>query len=528
MCMLFGDDDPGELSFGQAIGCKGLIGCLRVRSRFTMQLVRRAEQHGRQLALIGNDGTMSYAELLEASASAARTLLGGADDLQQRRVAFLMPRDLTYVVAQWGVWRAGGVAVPLCDAHPPPELEYVIRDAEADTIVAHRQLVERVAPIARVVGCRLLTPEDLVGHAVEGHLPSVEPSRDAMIVYTSGTTGRPKGAVSTHANLEAQITTLVDAWGWSSADHILHVLPLHHVHGIVNVLACALWAGGVCEMLSKFDADAVWEAFAGGRVNVFMAVPTIYARLIAAYDGYDVERRAILSKAAAAMRLMVSGSAALPVQTLQRWQAITGHVLLERYGMTELGMALSNPLDGERRPGFVGCPLPGVQIRLVDEAGDDARAGEPGELWVRGPSVFKGYYRKPEVTREAFTDDWFRTGDIAVLESGSYRILGRSSVDIIKSGGYKISALEVESVLRDHPAIEEVAVVGLADATWGQRVCAAVVLRSDQPLSLEALQTWARERLARYKVPSRLVEVEALPRNVLGKVTKPDVAKLFD
>jgi len=262
-------------------------------------------------------------------------------------------------------------------------------------------------------------------------------------------------------------------------------------------------------------------------VNVFMAVPTIYARLIAAYDGYQAERQATLSKAAAAMRLMVSGSAALPVQTLQRWDEITGHVLLERYGMTELGMALSNPLDGERRPGFVGEPLPGVQVRLVDEAGSDVRDGEPGELWVRGSSVFKEYHRKPEATREAFTDGWFRTGDIAVLERGSYRILGRSSVDIIKSGGYKISALEVESVLRDHPVIDEVAVVGLDDAVWGQRVCAAVVLSSNRSLTLAELQSWAGERLARYKIPSRLIEVEALPRNVLGKVTKPDVVKLF-
>lgn len=470
---------------------------------------------------------MSYGELLEVSARAADVLLASDTDLAERRVAFLAPRDSSYVATQWGTWRAGGVAVPLCDAHPAPELEYVVRDADADTIVAHPSLLGKIKPVARALGTRLLTTEDLAKGSPTRALPNIEVTRDAMVVYTSGTTGSPKGAVSTHANVEAQIRTLVDAWGWGSSDHVLHVLPLHHVHGIVNVLGCALHAGALCEMLPKFDADEVWCAFERGRINVFMAVPTIFARLIAAYDRQTAERRAALSSACRNMRLMVSGSAALPVQTLRRWQELTGHVLLERYGMTELGMVLSNPLDGERRPGFVGNPLPGVEVRLVDEGGDDAAPGSPGEIWVRGPSVFKGYFRRPQATRDAFEDGWFRTGDVAVMEDGSFRILGRNSVDIIKSGGYKISALEVESVLRDHPAIAEVAVVGLDDEVWGQRVSAAVVVAEGRTIELEPLQKWAAERMARYKVPTRLAVVPELPRNVLGKVTKPAVVDLF-
>ena len=225
---------------------------------------------------------------------------------------------------------------------------------------------------------------------------------------------------------------------------------------------------------------------------------------------------------------MVSGSAALPVSTLQKWKSITGHTLLERYGMTEIGMALSNSYRGERIPGCVGKPLPGVEVRLVNEAGAEVPAGDPGEIEVRGPSVFREYWRRREATRDSFRDGWFRTGDTAVSENGVYRILGRSSIDILKSGGHKISALEIEETLREHPAIAECAVVGVADAEWGERVAAAIVLQSEQSLDLETLRTWAKERLSAHKVPSRLVTVDALPRNAMGKVTKPEVKKLFE
>jgi malonyl-CoA/methylmalonyl-CoA synthetase len=224
---------------------------------------------------------------------------------------------------------------------------------------------------------------------------------------------------------------------------------------------------------------------------------------------------------------MMSGSAALPTQTLERWREITGHTLLERYGMTEIGMALSNPLHGERRPGFVGTPLPGVEIRLVDESGAPMPDGGAGELEVRGPNLFLEYWQRPDETVAAFRDGWFRTGDIAVVEAGSYRLLGRASVDIIKTGGFKVSALEVEEVLRMHPAIAECAVVGVTDPEWGERVSAAVELRAGASLSLPDLQEWARPRLAPYKIPRALQPVDTLPRNAMGKVTKPEVAGLF-
>jgi malonyl-CoA/methylmalonyl-CoA synthetase len=225
---------------------------------------------------------------------------------------------------------------------------------------------------------------------------------------------------------------------------------------------------------------------------------------------------------------MVSGSAALPVPTLERWEEITGHRLLERYGMTEIGMALSNPLVGERRPGYVGAPLPGVEVRIVDEQDRAVPPGTAGHVQVRGPSVFSRYWERPEETAAAFTPDgWFRTGDQAVVEDGAYRILGRSSVDILKTGGEKISALEIEDVLRSHQAVLDCAVVGVPDDVWGDRVCAAVVGRPGHELSADDLRSFAKERLAPYKVPKDLAIVGDLPRNPMGMVSKPAVRELF-
>ena len=355
----------------------------------------------------------------------------------------------------------------------------------------------------------------------------------------------------------AQISSLISAWRWTPADRLLLVLPLHHVHGIINGLGCALAIRATCEMLYPFDARQVWQRLASGEITVFTAVPTIYHRLIAAWEGAPPDVRRAWSEGVRRLRLMMSGSAALPVQILERWREITGHTLLERYGMTEIGMALSNPIDGERRPGFVGSPLPGVEVRLVDEQGHEVAPGSPGELEVRGPTVFLEYWRRRDDTARAFRPStlrqaqgrpeqgrgttnaqgvpsqvegdggWFRTGDLAIVEDGSFRLLGRLSVDIIKTGGFKVSALEIEEVLRTHPCIAECAVVGVEDAEWGERVSAAVELREGTALSLADLQRWARPLLAPYKIPRDLCSLAALPRNAMGKVTKPEVAALF-
>jgi malonyl-CoA/methylmalonyl-CoA synthetase len=281
-------------------------------------------------------------------------------------------------------------------------------------------------------------------------------------------------------------------------------------------------------MLPRFDATIVWDRIASGDITVFMAVPTIYVRLIAAWEASSPERRAMLSASASRLRLMVSGSAALPVSTLERWREITGHTLLERYGMTEIGMAISNSYRNERVPGSVGRPLPGVDVQLVNDRGEAVAAGTPGEIEVRGANVFGEYWSRPEATHEAFRNGWFRTGDTAVLENGVYRIMGRTNIDILKTGGHKVSALEIEETLREHPAVTECAVVGLPDDEWGERVAAALVLKQDCALDLESLREWAKERMSTHKVPSRLLLLETLPRNAMGKVTKPAVKALFE
>ncbi len=499
----------------------------------SIPLVARAGQFVERTSIIAQEGQFTYQQLLDTSAEVAARLLDGKHDLGGARVAFLTSPSMTYVAVQWGIWRAGGIAVPLCVQHPEPELAYVLDDAVADIVVAHPDFADRVQSLASGRGLRFALTSNLVNLRADPpavKLPEIDSTRDAMLVYTSGTTSRPKGAVTTHDNIAAQVAALIKAWGWSADDHILEVLPLHHVHGIVNVVACALWAGATCEILPKFDCDRVWDRIiAGDGLTLFMAVPTVYARLIKAWDAAAESRRQAMTDGCRKLRLMVSGSAALPVPMLEKWRQVSGHTLLERYGMTEIGMALSNPLEGERRPGYVGRPLPCVELQLVDEHGQQVAGGQPGQIQVKGPAVFSRYWHKPGETAAAFTSDgWFKTGDVAVFEDNVYRILGRESVDIIKTGGYKVSALEIEDLLQTHEAVAECAVVGVADEEWGQRVAVAVVCKPGHVLDIDGLRNWGKEQLAPYKLPTLLRLMDALPRNPLGKVTKPVLVRQFE
>jgi malonyl-CoA/methylmalonyl-CoA synthetase len=480
--------------------------------------------------VIDAEGTFSYKDLLDASSCVASALLGGRLDLEEERVAFVVTPGFPWVAVQWGVWRAGGIAVPLPPNFPTRELEYFIEDSGASTLICDARATPTVSPVAEAHHIPTLSWEQLripLSTERPDTTPNISVERRAMILYTSGTVSRPKGVVTTHANITAQITSLIQAWEWSAGDRILLCLPLHHVHGIINVVGCALWAGATCRMLPCFDAEVVWDCIAESNLTLLMAVPTIYAKLIAAWEKASPDRRASLSHACAGLRVVVSGSAALPVSTLQRWKQISGHILLERYGMTETGMALSNPLRGERVPGSVGRPLPHVEVQLVGDNGKPVAKGTAGEIEVRGPTVFVEYWGRPEATRAAFRDGWFRTGDMAVIENGAYRILGRTTLDILKTGGHKVSALEIEEVLRKHPAVAECAVVGVPDAEWGERVAVAVVLRRGHSLDLSSLRSWAKESLAAHKVPSRVLVLDSLPRNALGKVLKASVLALF-
>ena len=507
-----------------------------ISPRSTPSLAGRLPAHAGRVAIVAAGARFTYRQLDDAAAGvAARLDLAGAGSTDpEPRVAFWIPPGFEYVAVLLGIWRSGGIAVPLAVSYPPPELEHVVTDSAPAVVVSSPESLETLGPLAQAACARVITTPELVGGnrdaAAEPPLSAEgldAPARRALMLYTSGTTGRPKGVVATHANVTAQITTLVDAWEWTSDDRTLLVLPLHHVHGIINVVGSSLWAGATCEMMTRFDAEAVWARLASREITVFTAVPTIYHRLIESWDAAPKPLRRERSEGCRHVRLMMSGSAALPIPVLERWRQISGHTLLERYGMTEIGMALANPLHGERLPGFVGDPLPGVDVRIVDDHGRLVPSGTPGHLEVRGPAVFHEYWRQPDATRNAFRDGWFRTGDVAVSEYGGYRLLGRASVDIIKTGGYKVSALEIEDVLRRHPAVADCAVVAVPDAEWGERVCAAVELRPAATLKLDELRHWASRQLAPYKVPRDVRCLTGLPRNAMGKVLKPQVASLF-
>ncbi len=488
--------------------------------------IRQALTHGDRLAIDSAEGRATYADLLRASEHLACALLP-TGDLHEERIAFLLPGGIDYVVVQWAIWRAGGVAVPLNTTASLPEIEHVLATAGVTRLVARGDLGAGLRDLCASLGV-VVVSLDAVTAAPAVPLPVVASDRRAMILFTSGTTNKPKGVVTTHANYQAQTAMLVDAWRWQSSDSIPLFLPLHHVHGIVNVLACALWSGASVEAFPAFDADRILAGVAAGAYTVFTAVPTIYVKLIQRLEAMTPGARDACCHGFSRMRLMMSGSAALPASIHRRWQDLTGQVLLERYGMTEIGMAVANPLVGDRRPGAVGRPLPGVSVRLVSETGEIIDGEQvQGEIQVRGPGVFREYWNDATATAESFTDGWFRTGDMAVVENGYYRILGRRSVDIIKSGGEKLSALEIEGVLLDHPDIRECAVVGVEDDTWGEAVAAAVVVAPGARIDVDSVRQWGADRMARYKLPKQVKVVPSLPRNAMGKVSKADVKRMF-
>ncbi len=477
-------------------------------------------------ALVEDGARHSYRELDERIGRFASALLGGRGDLREERVACLLPASLDYVTWLHGVWRAGGIAVPLHPRAAISELERFLRDAQVTRLFAAEPAPGALRELCARLGVELLAVARALAER-GGEQPAIDPRRRAMLVFTSGTTGRPKGVVSTHRAIRTQIATLVDAWRWTRADSIPLFLPLHHVHGIVNVLGCGLWAGARVHLFDSFDLPRLTAEVAAGTYSLFMAVPTHYLRLVERLEGLERAEADAIRAGFRGMRLNVSGSAACPATLFARWRELTGQALLERYGMTEIGMALSNPYRGERRAGHVGQALPGVTARLFAEDGRPlAGEGVPGELRVKGECLFLEYWNEPQATAASFVDGWFRTGDMAVLEGGYYRILGRSSVDIIKSGGYKLSALEIEDALLGHPDIAEVAVVGVADPLWGEAATAFIVPRRGARLERAELKAWCAGRLSHYKIPRRFRFLDSLPRNAMGKVAKPALKSL--
>ncbi|XP_015572865.2 probable CoA ligase CCL8 [Ricinus communis] len=567
---------PPNSSFSlSSLGFASSFSCSRFYSsqdcRTFMEVVRSVYKQGSaaadSIAIRADQKSYTYAQLISSAWNVSNLLcnaglktadgVGENGQLGGARIGIVAKPSAEFVAGVLATWFSGGVAVPLALSYPETELLHVMNDSEISMVLSTEDYCELMQNVAAksaaqfsIIPSVASFPSQTSAHC-HSQIGAVDADRGedpALIVYTSGTTGKPKGAVHTHKSIFAQVQTLAEAWEYTSTDQFLHCLPLHHVHGLFNALFAPIYAGSTVEFMPKFSVRGIWQRWqesyplngnkAGDAITVFTGVPTMYTRLIQGYEAMNPELQAASASAAKQLRLMMCGSSALPLPVMERWEAITGHRLLERYGMTEFVMAISNPFRGERKAGTVGKPFPGVQVKIVQDDSENDTTGV-GELCVKSPSLFKEYWKLPKVTNESFTDDgFFKTGDAGKIdEDGYYVILGRTSADIMKVGGYKLSALEIESTLLEHPAVAECCVLGLPDKDYGDAVSAIVVLeeaakrireeQSRPPLSLEELCDWAKDKLAPYKLPSRLFLWDSLPRNAMGKVNKKELKKVL-
>ena len=474
------------------------------------------------------EASWSYGRFTEFVRAAAAALRGWGLDPGDRVALYLgnAPSFLvTYLAALW----CGAAVVPVNARYRDGELRHMLRDAEA------RLVVTDAAGIATVRAARPAAPAVAEVLVLDGHpdadaarwgalaagAPVPDPRVDggdalALIAYTSGTTGRSKGAMLTHANLVANADAVGRAWRWTAADQLLLTLPLFHIHGLGVGFHGTLLQGASLTLRRRFDAAEVLRDLQRGEATLFFGVPTMYSRLLTEAAGARVP--------APALRLLVSGSAPLAASTLEQVERTFGRRILERYGMTETVMLTGNPHDGPRKAGTVGVPFDGVELRLADPAGGEVVADDAGEVQVRGPSVTRGYWRDPEGTRAAFTaDGWFRTGDLGILDDDGYLTLTGRARDLIISGGFNVYPREVEDLIATLPGVREVAVVGLPDPDLGERVAAAVVAEPGAGVDGPSVVDLCKRHLAGFKAPREVVFVTALPRNAMGKVLRHEL-----
>lgn len=471
----------------------------------------------------------SYTDALSISAqlAGAITALGVK---QGDRVAVQVDKSPEAILLYLACLRIGGVYLPLNTGYTGDEIRYFLNDAEPALFVCRPKMEEDARTLAAETGCPAVVTlgSDANGSLMEAARVAT-PREDtvalgerdlAAILYTSGTTGRSKGAMLTHKNLASNAETLVKAWHFSAKDRLIHALPIFHTHGLFVACNVTLMSGASMLFLPKFDADVIFEELPHG--SVMMGVPTFYTRL--------VQDERLTPDVTDNMRLFVSGSAPLTAETHEAFEAKTGHAILERYGMTETNMNLSNPYEGDRRAGTVGMPLPGVDMRITNrETGDEVPSGEIGMLQIRGPNVFIGYWRMPEKTREELLDDgFFITGDLAMVdEQGYVHIVGRDK-DLVISGGFNVYPKEVEQVIDELDQVAESAVIGLPHPDFGEGVTAVIVRQQGVTLEEDKVLSYLDGRLAKYKQPKRVFFVDELPRNTMGKVQKNELRKQFN
>lgn len=464
---------------------------------------------------------LTYGDL-DAETGRIANLLAARGVRPGERVAVQVDKSPEALLLYLACLRTGAVYLPLNTAYQRAELEYFIGDASPRLVVCRPGVRDMVEEVAAGAGCSVVLDLDDNGrgslmeeasrHPAEFATVPRAPDDLAAILYTSGTTGRSKGAMLSHRNLASNALVLHGYWGWKKGDVLLHALPIFHAHGLFVACHCALLNASPMLWLKKFDSRQVLRFLP--RATVFMGVPTFYTRLL---ETAELDRQSCAN-----MRLFISGSAPLLAETHREFTERTGHVILERYGMTETIMLTSNPLDGERRAGTVGFPLPGVAVRIADEQGRPLAAGEVGHVQVKGDSVFGGYWRMPEKTREEFTaDGFFKTGDLGVIAPDGYITLVGRSKDLIISGGYNVYPKEIESYLDELPGVAESAVIGVPHRDFGEAVAAVIVPDgSSSRLDEDSIIALMKERVAGFKVPKRVIFVDQLPRNAMGKVQK--------
>ncbi|BAE66196.1 unnamed protein product [Aspergillus oryzae RIB40] len=568
------------------------INCRSLSTLPNLPLFRALQDHDQSSVAVvhsASSRSFTYGNLVADVVRAKERLLecagGQQDGLAGERIAFLAENSYDYVVTLLSILAIDAIALPLSPAFPVGELKYIMDNSQAKVLVATEKYAAKAHDILKAGLERepiLEVKEKIKTGANSSDQVSlqdiVQESRGGMMLYTSGTTNRPKGVLIPQSALTAQAASLLEAWKYSPEDRLLHLLPLHHIHGTVNAIVTPILAGSSIEFMFPFNTDAVWKrlaapfspTFSASKITFLTAVPTIYNRLLSSFPGLSPEVQEAAKKGIAPenLRLNISGSAALPTPTKQAWQDLSnGNVLLERFGMTEVGMAISCGLDfADRVDGSVGWALPSVEARLVDtETNEVIQPGEEydangrereGEIQLRGPTIFREYWANEKATKEAFVDSddgkskWFKTGDVAtrrVVEhagkgtSGDwaqgpmYFIQGRLSVDIIKTGGEKVSALEVERELLSLPQVSEAAVVGLPSEQWGQKVAAVIVLdkekaantgRNGKPWGALDMRRALKDRLANYKMPQEMKVLNGpIPRNAMGKVNKKTLVK---
>ncbi|HEV8312382.1 MAG TPA: malonyl-CoA synthase, partial [Burkholderiaceae bacterium] len=437
------------------------------------------------------------------------------------RIAVQTEKSVEALLLYLAVLRAGYVYLPLNTAYQQAEIEYFVGNAEPSVVVCTRRNFPWVSRIAFTAGTKhvFTLDDDRTGSLLERAASMSDEQAIAVkradelacILYTSGTTGKAKGAMLTHGNMLSNARTLKDHWHWQAGDVLIHALPIFHVHGLFVACHGALLNGSKMLWFSKFDPRTVIARLPDA--TVFMGVPTLYMRLLG--------ETSFTREACRRMRLFVCGSAPLLIETFNEFRARTGHTLLERYGMSETVMLTSNPYDGERRGGTVGLPLPGVSVRVRDDQGRPCAPGEIGGIEVKGPNVFAGYWRMPEKTKEEFTTDgWFKTGDVGrIADDGYVTIVGRSK-DLIISGGYNVYPAEVEGFINELPGVAESAVVGVPHPDFGEGVIAVVVPRADAALAAVDIVAALKGKIANFKVPKQVFVANELPRNTMGKVQK--------